>query len=132
MTLFEDITEIHYNAEKRVVGPKELATIEEAFERIAKPPIDCTLVLEWDTLYGITDGLDVEVDTSDFIADPKHVEMEPDRLGKALGTKATVFGQVMGKDTGVLLNPRSVRYDNSIADTSGVVAIEFTEGETHD
>jgi hypothetical protein len=72
--------------------------------------------------------LDVEVDTSDFIASPEHVEIEPDRIGKALDTQATIFGATMSKNTGVLLNPRSVRYDNSIADRSGVVAIEFREG----
>jgi len=127
MTLFEDITEIHYNAEKRVTGPKELATLETAFDRIAKPPIDCTLILEWDTLYDISEQLDVEVPEPPHIP-AEHVEQEPDRIERALEAKATIFGRLMAKNTGLLMNSHSVRYDNTIADRSGVVAIEFSEG----
>lgn len=124
MSFFEDITEIHYNAENRLVGPVELSTLEQAFDRIAYPPIDCTLILEWDTLYDISDQLDVEV-PYDGIVSREHVELEPDRIGLALDTKATIFGATTSKRTGIVLNPHCVRYDNTIADQDGVVAIEF-------
>ena len=126
MSLFEDVLEVHYNAENRVEGVRHIDTLRKALREIATPPEDATVVLDWGSLAYIAGGLDVEPEVTGHVP-REHVELRPEKIELALDTDALVFGQESGMSWGVVLDPHAVRYDNSIADHSKVVAIDFTD-----
>jgi len=126
MSVFEDLLEVHYNAETRIEGLRHIDTLREALDRIAAPPVDVSLILDWGTLSYIAGGLDVEPEVTGHVP-REHVELRPEKVELALDTDALVFGQESGTSWAVALDSHAVRYDNTIADHSKVVAIDFTD-----
>jgi hypothetical protein len=126
MSIFEDTLEVWWNATNTVEGPRELDTLGTALSRVSFPPEEVSIVLDWDSAHEISDQLDVTVPLDDQVV-REHVELATQRIGLALGVRATIHGVNSGQPYGLVVNPHSVRYDNSIAHAPGVVAIEWTE-----
>lgn len=124
MTLFEDPLEIHYNAENRLKDVRHVETLWTALRRVAAPPEDLVVILDWESLHYISDPLDVEIET-DLPAE--HLELGPDKIGRKLDTRATIHGVDAGQAFGLVMRPYYVRYDNTIADQEKVLAIDFTD-----
>jgi hypothetical protein len=126
MSTFEDLLEVHYNAETRIEGLRHIDTLRQGLDEIAAPSEDVTIVLDWGTLAYIAGGLDVEPEVTGHVP-REHVELRPEKIELALDSDALVFGQESGTAWGVLLDSHAVRLDNSIANHDKVVAIDFTD-----
>ena len=124
MSIFEDVLEVHYNAETRVEGPPSADTIRTALNRVAHDPDDVSVVLDWDTAHEIEDQLmHISVD---YDLPESHVETSCDRISTALDTRATVHGTGTGMDFGLVLHPIGINYANEVIAPASVVAIDFT------
>ena len=125
MSLFEDVLEIHYNAENRIEQPTTIEAIEQALDRVAADPEDVSVVLDWDSLDAIAHPLDAKPDVSDAFLPPEHIEQRPEIIELTLDVPVIVLGVEAGQSFGLVMVPRAARYDNSIANHDKVVAIDF-------
>jgi len=125
MSLFEDVLEVHYDALRRVDGPRTVETIERALDSNIHDRDDLTVVLDWDTAHHIEDGLmhiDLDLDLPE-----SHVETSCDRIGRAIGGETLFIGTHSEQSFGVALHPIGVNYANEVISPGSVVAIDFTD-----
>jgi hypothetical protein len=127
MSIFEDLLEVHYNAENQTVQRWDIEALKTALDEVARPPEDVAIILDWDSLVYIADTIDEQLEYDDVVPH-EHAEFRPDKIGMALDVRSTIHGVGSDTDFGLVMDPSAVRYDNTIADQSGVVAIEFTRG----
>lgn len=126
MSLFEDVIEVHYNPENRFEGRRHIDTLRYAMNQVASSPEDVSIVLDWESLDAIAHPLDVEPEVTGHV--PRdHVELRPEKVELALDTRALVHGVESGQAFGLVMDPRAVRYSNTISDDKKVVAIDFTD-----
>ena len=125
MSLFEDIIEVHYNANERVEGPRTVGTIERAIDENIHDADDLSVVMDWDTCHYIEDSLmDIELDLD---LPESHLETSTKRIGRAVGGKTIVMGTDSGQSFGLALHPIGVNYNNEVIAPTSVIAIDFTD-----
>jgi hypothetical protein len=125
MSLFEDVVEVHYNADKRVSGGISLATLSKAVGRVARPLEDICIVITWNALDGVAAPLEEYEFDRDLLVPKEHIETRTRQVEREFGHEFNVHGVESGEDFAIVMDPSAVNYENDVIDDSGVVAIDF-------
>jgi len=126
MSIFEDTVEVWHNASERVEGPREIDTLIQGLQRVAHYHDDVAIVLDWESCHEISAKVDAHVPIPDDALD-EHVELTTKRIGRTLGTKATIHGTESNTSFGLILHPIGVNYANEVISPQSVVAVDFYE-----
>ena len=125
MSLFEDVLEIHYNAESRVSGGMSLHTLRQAADEVGRPLEDVCIVVTWNALDGIAAPLDEYEFERELHIPKEHIETRTRQVEREFNHELHVHGVESGDDFALVMDPNAVTYANEIIDESGVVAIDF-------